>query len=94
MKIEVTAKDIKLGSMISNDKCPVARAIKRAGLKKVLVGVDWASMTPYSIDHEVRLPEKVADNIRAMIRGEVLKPFHFSLTKAQVKTLAPNFYRA
>lgn len=96
MKIEVTAKDIKLGmgSMISNTTCPVARAFHRAGFKNVLVGVDWVSRDPYKLEQEVRLPEKVGRAIRALIYKETVEPFSFTLTKAQVKTLAPNFYRA
>jgi hypothetical protein len=36
-KITVTLRDIRTASVMSNDDCPVARALKRAGFKQVYV---------------------------------------------------------
>ena len=88
MKIFVTEKDIKLGmktsrNMVSQDKCPVARAIKGAKLKGILVGVNWAS----SIYGQIVLSKKVSNAIEAMCQGRKMKPFNFTLTKKQINVL-------
>lgn len=86
MKIIVSKKDIKLGlkTIVSNTKCPVARAIRRAGLKGVSVGVNWARSV-YGGD--ISLPKEVVTAISHMCDTRTMEPFSFSFTKQQVNNL-------
>jgi hypothetical protein len=93
MKIEVTEKDIRLGKKYntSNTHCPVARAIRRAGLKNVGVGVEWAGIGIYN--KTVKLPVRVVNFIKRLCDSEkhdTLKPFTFTLTTKQVAVLRGN----
>jgi hypothetical protein len=90
MKIEVTERDIKLGmkTMVSNTKCPVARALHRAGFKNVLVGVSSVSRKDRPDRVAIRLPEHVSHLIHIMCGNNPPNPFSFNLTKRQVATLS------
>lgn len=88
MKITVSEKDIKLGlkTICSNLRCPVARAIRRAGLKGVTVGVGWAK-TKYG---EIILPDTAIKAILGMCDTSTMQPFSFTLNKKQVNILTGN----
>lgn len=79
MKIEVTEQDIKLGRRCSRDRCPVALAFKRAGIKPDGVtgmAVVFFYKTSYT---EVTLPSKVANFIADFDNSVVVEPFSFDL---------------
>lgn len=88
MKIEVTAKDIKLGIKTpnSNIKCPVARALRRAGFKQLLVG----TYTVHAKQKSITLSEKTTGAIQYMCATNTMTPFNFTLTKKQVAILNGN----
>lgn len=88
MRIYVSAKDIKLGlkTPCSNTLCPVARAIRRAGLKGVRVGVELFSSHRQRAD--VFTPTRVIAAIRGMCAGDGMKPFSFTITNRQIARLS------
>lgn len=78
MMIEVTAEDIEQGERGNCGKCPIARAMDRAGVKHVYVG-EWSmdgmvGREFWSMTH--------IDSTRAFIRafdeGDPVEPFSFS----------------
>lgn len=80
MKIEVTARDIKLGmaksGMASCDRCPVARAFRKAGIKNANVGTSavWVHG-----GEQYNIPVKVSKVIGAMCERKIPKPFSFTI---------------
>lgn len=86
MRIYVSANDIKLGlkTLTSSTKCPVARAIRKAGLKGVYVGVGYARMENGG---EIKLPSKATGAIQNMCNQHSMEPFSFTLNKKHIEIL-------
>jgi len=86
MIISVTERDIRLGRKYhtSNTRCPVARALHRAGLKRAHVGVSWFSLKPPKKREDFRtLPPGAINFINALINNrEDLEPFSFRIKVA------------
>jgi hypothetical protein len=84
MKISVSKQDITLGKKtpISNTRCPVARAMKRAGLKNVCVGITWANFESRKKFQQINFRRKVSRFIEDLTENKPLKPFSFSIRVA------------
>lgn len=83
MLVKVTAAHIKEGQRNKSCTCPVALAMKSAGLKCVKVG--RFSLTYYvnKVGFHVGLPESVITKILRFDQGGYMKPFTFCVrTKA------------
>lgn len=83
MKIKVTKEDIRLGSskICDGTKCPIARAMKRAGIKIGHVGVTFYRLENQSLRRQ--LPTHVTRFICDICDGEKVKPFIFELKNAK-----------
>lgn len=90
IRITVTKNDIRLGVKGDVEKCPIARACKRLGLKDVSVEGDivkhrgtavrteWDG-TKVKVQRIRALPVKAADFITKFDEGEAVEPFTFTL---------------
>lgn len=80
VRVEVTARDIRLGVRGDTCRCPIARALKRATrCKEAVSGLWWCTVE--TAEHEFR-----ADTPRVALRfmgafddGQPVKPFTFTL---------------
>lgn len=73
VRIEVTAQDIRRGKKADPDHCPVARALRRAGLPKA-----WAGDSHYGWGEETAswpLPKRAKRFIEAFDNGMPVRPF-------------------
>jgi hypothetical protein len=82
MKIEVTAEDIKNGIRTLKCDCPVALALKRAGLREPIVNCDKVFFFPkLHSPQDIRpLPKKVTAFIRKFDDNRPVQPFSFCLS--------------
>jgi hypothetical protein len=80
MRITVTKEDIAGGRRSDPEDCPVARALRRAGLSHFGV-TGMAVMMPGESQHaSVLLPARVQEWIMDFDWGTPVKPFEFELT--------------
>lgn len=76
LKVNVTRDDIKRGIPEDESYCPIARAVRRLGKKKlVLVDADICVLGL----HDFKLPRKAAKFIDKFDNGETVKPFSFTM---------------
>ena len=80
MKISVTQSCIDKGAIQDGDKCMVALAFKRAGVKDAFVGHSQVVIN-YMKDNEkhISLPAEVRENIEAFDNGKEVEPFEFEI---------------
>lgn len=81
VKVEVTERDIKLGrkNVTSCSHCAVARAMKRARLKGVSVGVEYGSFQAAGRCINVFFPKKIVSLITNLCHGRPAKPVSFTV---------------
>lgn len=79
MKIEVTEQDIKAGNRKSSLCCPVALAMKRAGIKKPAVTGCYVSLFNEKRLIHVKLPSVVEDFVDNFDNEGLVWPFSFDL---------------
>lgn len=76
MKINVTKSDIRSGVRYKYDKCPVARAIKRATGKKNIIVIPTGVLCGKK---SMRLPNIAAEFISDFDAKRLVEPFSFNL---------------
>jgi hypothetical protein len=77
IRISVTAKDIAAGARNDCTACPIALAMRRAGLSE-----PWARPGNlfWERDRSAETPDVAADFMKRFDDGEPVKPFRFTIT--------------
>ncbi len=75
MKVIVTERDIKGANRCNSMRCPIARALHRAGKKDWSVGSDECGDAEISVP----LPKKAQKFIADFDNQQPVKPFSFNL---------------
>lgn len=79
MKIKVTQEDIAKGIPEDEGSCPVALALKHAGMMDVEVSLERAEAWYGRRLFNVELPSKARRFIKRFDAGKLVKPFSFTL---------------
>lgn len=82
LRVSVTAEDIRLGKRNDCDRCPAARALRRAGITRGWVGNYWIGETVGGLGMSLcDSPIKVRKFIRAFdsFGRKKVKPFSFTI---------------
>lgn len=85
LRVEVTAEDIADGRREHCERCPVARAMRRAIGRVVWVGGAGQWGIGNRSPQPKRLPLRVTDFITAFDTGRPVSPFTFNLDVPEVK---------
>ncbi len=76
MKVTVTAEDIKKGCQAHRNRCPIALALKRLGMKGVKVGTFQVELDGSDV---YPLPVEAQRFIRKFDYGAKVNPFTFTM---------------
>lgn len=82
--VRVTARDIEEGLCARADRCPVARAARRAFGCEVVAGSDFIHRVQPWKAWCYRTPPEAAEAIRRFDAGEPIEPFDFVLAEPEV----------
>lgn len=80
LTIEVTQRDIDAGTPCKSGDCPIARAMSRAGLRRVAVNEDDIYFDHGDGERGFRLLPRAAEEfIMAFDHGRAVHPFEFEI---------------
>lgn len=80
MRVNVTQEHIDKGARMSCDGCPIALALKEAGLPDVEVFANRVSRNAFTSDLETwELPTNARAFIQSFDNYRIVEPFHFDI---------------